>query len=121
MKTFDSLQFIWRTGCLALTLAWAPTSARAYVYATDIKVNGSLTTISNSANSPVSITYRLNQPATSGVTVNILKGTTEVAAIAGGNGHGPQLRILDPRQCRNIFDQHYSRGRGFSSLDTNQY
>src|SRR5580658_7445720 len=60
--------------CAAFFLAGA--SARANVYATDIKVNGSLSTITNSGSAPVTITYRLNQPATSGVTVAIWQGTT---------------------------------------------
>ncbi len=38
--------------------------------------------------SPVSITYRLNQAATAGVTVNIVLGSTVVAAISGGTNMG---------------------------------
>jgi hypothetical protein len=72
----------------ALAFFFSANTARANVYATDIKVNGSLTSTNAASGSPVSITYRLNQAATAGVTVNILQGKTLVAAIAGGTNMG---------------------------------
>jgi hypothetical protein len=63
-------------------------NARANVYATDIQVNGSLGTISNAGATPLTISYRLNQAATLGVTVSIWQGVTNVAAIAGGTALG---------------------------------
>jgi hypothetical protein len=63
-------------------------NARANVYATDIKVNGSLSTTTNSGSSPITITYRLNQAATLGVNVAIEEGTTNVVTISGGTNMG---------------------------------
>jgi hypothetical protein len=58
-------------------LACAP-SARANIYATNIRVNGSLTPVATPPGQPVSISYVLNEPATAGVTLQILQGTTAV-------------------------------------------
>lgn len=67
--------------------------AHANVYATNIKLNGSLTNTSVSAGSAVTITYILNEPASAGVTVKILRDTTvvrsiEIAAGAAGANRG---------------------------------
>jgi hypothetical protein len=82
MKTIRFLLFI--ISGLLLTAA----TARANVYATDIKVNGSLSSVTNSGSGPVTITYRLNQIATLGVTVGIWQGATEVDTIPGGTNLG---------------------------------
>lgn len=74
--------------CLIASFLFSTFHARANVYATDIKVNNSLSTISNSGSSPVTVSYRLNQAATLGVTVAIWDGTNKVAAIAGGTNMG---------------------------------
>jgi hypothetical protein len=73
-------------GCLVALIFLSTFSARANVYATDIKLNGSLSPITN--NGPVTVTYRLNQAATLGVTVAILQGTTNVATLVGGTNMG---------------------------------
>lgn len=81
----------WKYPLLALSLAFLPLAARAYVYATDIQVNGSLTggvSAAPTPANPVAISYRLNQPATLGCTVAILNGATPVATIAGGTAMG---------------------------------
>lgn len=70
--------------CIALSLS----NARANVYATDIQVNGNLTNTPATNGSPVAISYRLNQTADLGVTVNILNGTNVVASIPGGTNMG---------------------------------
>jgi hypothetical protein len=90
MKTLKYLQSVWMAGSFAMALAFlsATTSVRANVYATDIKVNGSLTSTNAPEGSSASITYRLNQAATAGVTVNILQGSTVVATFEGGTGMG---------------------------------
>jgi hypothetical protein len=90
MKPFNSLQVGRVAGSLAVALALtlSATTARAYVYATDIQINGSLTNTSVDQNFPASITYRLNQAADRGVTVNILQGSTVVKSIAGGTNQG---------------------------------
>ncbi|HUD82506.1 MAG TPA: hypothetical protein VMQ67_03345, partial [Candidatus Saccharimonadales bacterium] len=74
--------------CIAAGIFFSASSARANVYATDIKVNGSLSTFTDAGSSPVTITYRLNQAATLGVKVAILEGTTNVATIRGGTNMG---------------------------------
>jgi hypothetical protein len=75
---------------LALSLAavTAATTVRANVYATDIKLNSSLTNTTGAPATAVTISYILNQPATAGVTVNILQGNTMVASMAGGTNMG---------------------------------
>jgi len=67
-----------------MALFLTATTARANVYATDIQLNGSLASINAPVGNAVSITYRLNQAATAGVTVNILQGNTVVATMSGG-------------------------------------
>jgi len=74
--------------CLVTGVVLSTLSARANVYATDIKLNGSLFSIISPAASPVTISYRLNQAATLGVTVTILQGATVVATISGGTSMG---------------------------------
>jgi hypothetical protein len=74
--------------CILTGVVLSTMSARANVYATDIKVNGSLSTITDSGSSPVTISYRLNQAATLGVTVAIWQGTNQVASINGGTAMG---------------------------------
>jgi hypothetical protein len=89
MKTVSSLRWVLILGSFALmaALLFAP-AASANVYATDIQVNGSLTNIAVSEGSVVSISYRLNQPATAGVTVEVWIGNTLVAGIQGGANMG---------------------------------
>jgi hypothetical protein len=82
MKTFQFLL------CLFTCVILSTLSARANVYATDIKVNGGLTNALAFANAPANISYRLNQAATLGVTVNVWQGTNLVAAIPGGTNMG---------------------------------
>jgi FlgD Ig-like domain len=74
--------------CLVSAVVLSTVSARANVYATDIKLNGSLYTITNVGSTPVTISYRLNQPATLGVTVAIWQGSNQVATINGGTNMG---------------------------------
>src|ERR1019366_1653675 len=75
---------------LALTsLTW---SARANVYATNIKVNGSTNSPTGFAGNNVTIGYILNEPASAGVTVKILSGGTVVRSIAVAAGNPGTLR-----------------------------
>src|ERR1700722_1800141 len=55
--------------------------ARANVFASNIKLNGGLSSITNSNASPVIVSYILNEPATLGTTINILSGGTTVDSI----------------------------------------
>lgn len=64
-------------------------SARANVFASNIKVNGSLTnSVSAAQGSSVAITYILNEAATAGVTINIASGGTTVRTITIASGAG---------------------------------
>jgi hypothetical protein len=76
-------------GGAALGLAAFVPSARANVYATNIKLNGSLTNAISGPGNSVQISYILNEPASSGVTINILNGPNVVRTISiPGNGFG---------------------------------
>jgi hypothetical protein len=66
---------------LALAIVASTPSARANVYATNIKLNGSLAAISVAPGSSVSISYILNEPASDSVKVEILSGATVVRTI----------------------------------------
>src|ERR1700722_8099272 len=88
MKATKSPKSLWMAGSFALALFLSATTAQAYVYATDIKLNGSLYSITNSPASPAIISYRLNQAATAGVTVAILQSGIMVATINGGTAMG---------------------------------
>jgi hypothetical protein len=88
---FGSIKIMKTTRVLLCVLAGvllSTQSARANVYATDIKVNGSLYTVTNDGPSPVTISYRLNEAATLGVTVAIWQRTNSVATISGGTNWG---------------------------------
>jgi len=67
---------IFAAACLCVTPA-----AKANVYATNIKLNGSLANASTSQGSPVTISYILNEDATAGVTIKVLSGATVVRTI----------------------------------------
>jgi hypothetical protein len=72
---------------LALALATAAPSARANVFASNVKVDGGMTNIAVAQGTSISISYILNEPASSGVTIQILTNTTAVRtiSIAGGS------------------------------------
>ena len=83
MKANKLLQSVRTAGNLALVLALASSAltARANVFASNIKLNGNLRSISSGQGSIVNISYILNEPATAGVTINILSGTNVVDTI----------------------------------------
>ena len=75
---------------LALTsLTW---SARANVYATNIKVNGSTNSPTVFAGNNVIISYILNEPASAGVTIKILSGSTVIRSLAMAAGNPGTFR-----------------------------
>jgi hypothetical protein len=91
MKPIKSPHLGWLAGSLALALAFmsTPTTVRAYVYATDIHVGTALSgPFSDAVGTAVSITYHLNDKATTGCTVNILQAGVPVASIPGGTAMG---------------------------------
>jgi len=73
--------------------------------------------VAASVGSPVSITYRLNQAATRGVTVKILNGSTVVASIVGGTAMGLNTVSWTPSNRWNLFREHYCGGHRFPYLD----
>src|ERR1035441_4439780 len=78
----------WIVGGLALALAltaFAP-CAHANVYATNIKINGGTTNVSVQPSSSLSISYILNEPASAGVTVQVLSGATVIRSISLAGG-----------------------------------
>ncbi|HZM03911.1 MAG TPA: FlgD immunoglobulin-like domain containing protein [Candidatus Saccharimonadales bacterium] len=79
-------------GTLFIALFSAPQPVHANVYATDIKFNGSLQGVSTPQGASTSIRYLLNEPATLGVTVNILSGTNVVRTLAIAPGASGALR-----------------------------
>jgi FlgD Ig-like domain len=81
-------------GALALCvlLASPAPSARANVYATNIKLDGNYTNLVCAPGTGLSISYLLNEPATMGVTVSILSGANAVRTIAVPAGSPGALR-----------------------------
>jgi hypothetical protein len=79
----------WRLLALVFPLLSGVLSARANVYATDIKLNGSTNNAAILLSSPVAISYILNEPASAGVCLQVLSGATVVwtnAVAAGAAG-----------------------------------
>src|SRR5579859_2266841 len=74
------------------------TSTRANVYATHIKLNGSLTNVVSPAGTNVAIGYILNEPAAS-VTINILSGPNVVRRLNlsdfGSTSRGSNIAFWD--------------------------
>src|ERR1017187_440182 len=88
----------WIVGGLALALAltaFAP-CAPAHVYATNIKINGGTTNLSVQPGSSLSISYILNEPASAGVTVQVLSGATAVRSISLAGGLAGARRGTNP-------------------------
>lgn len=67
---------------LTLLLSCLAPSARANVYATNIKLNGGTTNLNLFPGDGVTISYILNEPASLGVSLNILTGTNVVRSFA---------------------------------------
>jgi hypothetical protein len=81
MNTGGSLAAL--TACLFLLFPWG---ARANVYATDIKLNGSTNNAAMIAGQMVQINYILNEPASGGVSVQIYSGTNLVRTLLASPG-----------------------------------
>ena len=93
-----------RNWCLlvvALPLLWGCLSSRANVYATNIKLNGSTNNAAMATNhAGARISYILNEPATVGVTVQILSNgaplwTTNIPGGMAGTGSGSNSLTWD--------------------------
>src|ERR1017187_5820993 len=73
----------------ALALVTAAPSAHANVYASNVKISGGMTNIAVAQGTSVVISYILNEPAPSGVTIKILSGATAVRTItSAGTARG---------------------------------
>jgi hypothetical protein len=82
---------LWAAFC-----GWAAFPARANVYATHIFVNGSPTHAVLAPTNKVAITYILNEPATAGVTVQILSGTNVIKTFSdAGSQRGTNTVVWD--------------------------
>lgn len=77
---------LWRLSTFVTAGLLLTTTARANVYATNLKLNGARSPVTGIPPLTNSITYILNEPATLGTTVNILSGTNIVRTISLGAG-----------------------------------
>ncbi len=80
---------LWRFFALVLASHLMTATARANVYASDIKFNGSRSLVTTNPASNLAITYILNEPASSGVKIAITSGSNLIRTIsvaAGANG-----------------------------------
>ena len=77
---------------LAFSLIVPSPSARANVYATNVKLNGDYTNVVCAQGTGLSISYLLNEPATLGVAINILSGSNSVRTISVPAGSPGALR-----------------------------
>lgn len=74
---------------LAIAILLQCSSARANVYATNIKLEGGTTNITRAAGEVVNISYILNEPATAGVEIDFVSGSSVVGRVvvpAGSSG-----------------------------------
>ena len=77
---------------LALALAALAPSARANVFASNVKINGGITNVVVGQGTNISISYILNEPASAGVTIKVLSGATVVRTISLAGGSAGALR-----------------------------
>src|SRR4051812_6718132 len=74
---------------LVLALSLLALRSQANVYATNIRVNEGITNVVANGGDIITITYRLNEPATLGATIEFRAGATVVRSLllpAGGSG-----------------------------------
>ena len=93
MRTAKFLKASICTGLATLlgVLAASP-EARANVFASNIKLNGALSSVTNATAAPVTISYILNEPATRGTTIQILLGASVVDTISIASGNAGTLK-----------------------------
>jgi hypothetical protein len=95
LEYYHQRRLIVRGLALALGLNVVAFSARANVYATNLKLNGSVTNVVAIQGDGVSISFLLNEPATLGTTVNIRAGTNVVRSLSCADGSPGALRGLN--------------------------
>ncbi len=76
----------------SLIIASFTPSAHANVYATNIRLNGGLNSITNASSAAVNISYVLNEPATTGTTINIFSGANVIRTLSIASGNAGTLR-----------------------------
>jgi hypothetical protein len=76
----------WRFFAVVLAGLLQAANARANVYATDIKFDGSRSLVTSNAGGNLNISYILNEPATLGVAINITSGTNLIRTISVASG-----------------------------------
>src|ERR1039458_3520846 len=97
-------------GGLALALITGTPSAQANVFASNVKINGSgsvTNNISVAQGKSVNISYILNEPASTGVTVKILSGanTVRTISLAGGSAgttRGTNIVVWDGKNDSKV-------------------
>lgn len=80
---------------VVLAVVSLTSNARANVYATNLKINGGTTNASVSPGQSVSLSYILNEAASSGVNVKILSGATPIRTISIASGNPGTIRGLN--------------------------
>jgi flagellar hook assembly protein FlgD len=83
---------LWRFFALVLACPLLTATARANVYASDVKLDGSRSLVTTVPAGNLSISYILNEPATLGVAINITSGTNLIRTISVGAGANGTLR-----------------------------
>jgi hypothetical protein len=86
---------VYRGALLALAILSASSTARANVYATNLKLNDSTNNASIAPGQGLSLSYILNEPASAGVTVKILSGATAIRTISVAGGSPGTTRGLN--------------------------
>lgn len=94
LKIKQKASFIGGMAAMMAALSLAP-DARANVYATDIKLNGGFSSITNSVGGSITISYILNEAATRGTTIKIISGSTVADTITIPSGNQGALRGLN--------------------------
>ncbi len=84
-----------RASAIALAVASFATSARANVYATNIKLNGATNNVSFAPGGSLTVSYILNEPASAGVSIKILAGNIAIRSIAVAGGSPGALAGLN--------------------------
>lgn len=115
MKLKSCLKQGWVILGLSLATLFVNHSARANVYATNIKLNGGTTNALAAVGDSVAISYILNEPATRGVTIQVLSGATTVRTISlpangAGTQAGPNTVVWDGKDANsnNVATGNYS-------------
>jgi hypothetical protein len=98
---------LWRFFALALALPLLAATARANVYATDIKLNGYNDLVNPVPPGAVIISYILNETADLGVTIRILNSTTVIQTISLAPGAPGTMRGVNQVEWNSYGSNSY--------------